>query len=52
MKLAIGLALGTFVGNWLLLPFVSSSRTHTDGFCIGLIAAAIIFVSYAFILKK
>ena len=48
MKLTICLALWLLIGNWLLVPLVSSTRTFTDGFYIGLIVAVLVMVFYAF----
>lgn len=36
------LALGVFLGNWLIVPTIFNQRSRTDGFCIGLLAAGII----------
>ena len=38
----LSLALGVFVGNLLVVPTVFDSRTVTDGFFIGLIAALLV----------
>jgi uncharacterized membrane protein YeaQ/YmgE (transglycosylase-associated protein family) len=46
------LALGVFVGNWIMAPFFSKSRTHLDGFFIGIIAAVIVLICCAFIPKS
>ena len=36
------LALGVFVGNWLVVPLVLKKRSFKDGFFIGLISAVIV----------
>lgn len=33
------LALGLFLGNWLVVPLFFPNRTHKDGFFIGVIVA-------------
>ena len=35
------LALGVFLGNWLVVPLFFRSRTFKDGFFVGLIAGVI-----------
>ena len=42
MRRYLSIALGVFVGNWLVVPAVFDSRTVTDGFFIGLIAAVLV----------
>lgn len=42
------LAAGVLVGNWLIVPLILESRSHSDGFFIGLIAAVIILLLYMF----
>ena len=42
--LFIGIAIGTFIGNWLICPLIIKGRTFTDGFFIGLIAAIIVLI--------
>lgn len=39
-------ALGVFVGNWLVCPLILPNRSFTDGFAIGLIAAVLVLVIY------
>ena len=41
MSLAIGMALGTWVGNIIISPFIG--RTFTEGFIVGGIAAVLTF---------
>lgn len=43
---ALVLAGGVFVGNWLVVPFFITKRTHGDGFFIGVIAAALVLGLY------
>lgn len=43
MLAAIPLALGVFVGNWLIVPLFLK-RSFKDGFFIGLIAAVLVFI--------
>jgi hypothetical protein len=40
------LAVGVFVGNFLIVPLFIKERTFTDGFYIGLIAAGLILSFY------
>ena len=37
----IGLTLGIFLGNWLVVPLLFESRSFKDGFFTGLIAAGL-----------
>lgn len=41
------LALGLFVGNWLLVPIITT-RTRRDGFWIGVICVGILSI-YVFV---
>jgi hypothetical protein len=41
------LAAGVFVGNWLSGPFIVEGRTFLQSFCVGLIAAALVFPMWA-----
>ena len=43
--LPIVVAIGVFVGNWLVVPLFCG-RTFTEGFYIGLIAAALVLSFY------
>ena len=43
-----GLALGVFVGNWLVVPLLFK-RTFKEGFAIGVIAALLMLGFYAVI---
>jgi hypothetical protein len=45
------LALGVFLANWLVVPLFFLSRTHKDGFFIGVIAAAIVMILCKVFLK-
>ena len=45
------LALGVFVGNWLVSPAVVSGRTLWDGFWIGIIAACLVLLVGGIYLK-
>ena len=47
-KYGLMLAAGVFIGNWLVVPLFFRSRTHVDGFFIGLIAAALVLGFYKF----
>lgn len=40
------MALGIFVGNWLVCPLILPNRSFTDGFAIGLIAAILVMIIY------
>jgi hypothetical protein len=40
------IAFGVFIGNWLVSPLIIHSRSFTDGFWIGVIAAALVMVFY------
>jgi hypothetical protein len=42
------LALGVFVGNWLVVPFFIKRRPYKDGFFIGVLAAIFSLIFYAF----
>ncbi len=46
----IVLAIGVFMGNWLVVPLLTD-RTHTDGFWIGVIAAILILIFGGIFLK-
>jgi hypothetical protein len=46
---AVVFALGGFFANWLVVPLIFRSRTHKDGFFIGVIAAILVLVIYAII---
>ena len=39
-------AIGIFLGNWLVCPLILPSRSFTDGFAIGLIAAVLVLIIY------
>lgn len=39
-------ALGTFLGNWLVCPLLIPNRTFGDGFAIGLIAAVLVLIFF------
>jgi hypothetical protein len=47
----LALAAGVFIGNWLVVPLFFRSRTHKDGFFIGVIAAILVIMFYWFIGK-
>ncbi len=49
---AIPLALGVFLGNWFVVPLVFESRSFTDGFFIGLIAAVLVLIFYAVFYRR
>ena len=46
MKMGFVVALGTFLGNWLLVPLFFDNRTHMEGFFIGVLAAVIVLGMY------
>lgn len=46
-KFGLALALGVFLGNWLVVPLFLRSRTHKDGFFVGVIAAILVIAFYA-----
>jgi len=50
-KYGLMLATGVFIGNWLVVPLFFRSRTHKDGFFIGVIAAVLVIAFYAIIGK-
>jgi len=43
MLINLILALGVFIGNWLIVPLFLRSRTFKDGFFVGLIAGGICY---------
>ena len=45
-KSLVGLAIGVFVGNSIVVPLISPRRTFTFGFFIGLINVAIVGIVY------
>lgn len=49
IELFVGLAIGVFLGNWILVPHFVRERTHTEGFVIGLISALIILILYGLV---
>lgn len=48
----IMLALGVFLGNWLLVPIFSETVSRKDGFFIGVIAAILVLVFGFFFLLR
>jgi hypothetical protein len=44
------LAIGVFVGNWLVVPLLFKNKTHTYGFFVGLIAAVLI-LGFGFVVR-
>lgn len=44
MMFMAALALGVFLGNWLVQPFIVPGRTFEDSFWIGVIAAFIVMI--------
>lgn len=39
----VAIAIGLFLGNWLLAPYISST-SFRDGFYIGIIAAGLVMI--------
>ena len=48
MKRGLMLAVGIFVGNWLVVPLVFE-RTFTEGLAVGALAALLVLGVYAFL---
>lgn len=46
MEKGLMLALGLFIGNWLVVPLILPGRSFKDGFFVGLIAATLILVVF------
>ena len=42
----VAVALGVFLGNWLVCPLIFPNRTFTDGFAVGAIAAVLVLIIY------